>query len=216
MTEIRVGKTESIDSALRRFKRATQKAGVLSEVRKREHYEKPSSLYDMVMDDHGQKTQIQIIRLGALVMSLRELLQTDMKTAMKERESGKERLSVLRMVWAAVRNKEIDEKTELTDDAVMAVLMKEVKQREDTIKEIKDANRPDLVAKNEEEIEILKKYLPEPLSDEELKKVIQDVIATTGAKSMKDMGKVMGRVLAQTQGRAAGSRVSALVKELLK
>ena len=131
-------------------------------------------------------------------MSLRELLQTDMKTAMKERESGKERLSVLRMVWAAVRNKEIDEKTE------------------DTIKEIKDANRPDLVAKNEEEIEILKKYLPEPLSDEELKKVIQDVIATTGAKSMKDMGKVMGRVLAQTQGRAAGSRVSALVKELLK
>lgn len=146
-------------------------------------------------------------------MSLRELLQTDMKTAMKERESGKERLSVLRMVWAAVRNKEIDEKTELTDDAVMAVLMKEVKQREDTIK---DANRPDLVAKNEEEIEILKKYLPEPLSDEELKKVIQDVIATTGAKSMKDMGKVMGRVLAQTQGRAAGSRVSALVKELLK
>ena len=138
------------------------------------------------------------------------------KTAMKERESGKERLSVLRMVWAAVRNKEIDEKTELTDDAVMAVLMKEVKQREDTIKEIKDANRPDLVAKNEEEIEILKKYLPEPLSDEELKKVIQDVIATTGAKSMKDMGKVMGRVLAQTQGRAAGSRVSALVKELLK
>ena len=153
-------------------------------------------------------------------MSLRELLQTDMKTAMKERESGKERLSVLRMVWAAVRNKEIDEKTELTDDAVMAVLMKEVKQREDTIKEIKDANRPDLVAKNEEEIEILKKYLPEPLSDEELKKVIQDVIATTGAKSMKDMGKVMGkvmgRVLAQTQGRAAGSRVSALVKDLLK
>lgn len=149
-------------------------------------------------------------------MSLRELLQTDMKTAMKERESGKKRLSVLRMVWAAVRNKEIDEKTELTDDAVMAVLMKEVKQREDTIKEIKDANRPDLVAKNEEEIEILKKYLPEPLSDEELKKVIQDVIATTGAKSMKDMGKVMGRVLAQTQGRAAGSRVSALVKELLK
>ncbi|WP_418378117.1 GatB/YqeY domain-containing protein [Acidaminococcus sp.] len=149
-------------------------------------------------------------------MSLRELLQTDMKTAMKERESGKERLSVLRMVWAAVRNKEIDEKTELTDDAVMAVLMKEVKQREDTIQEIKDANRPDLVAKNEEEIEILKKYLPEPLSDEELKKVIQDVIATTGAKSMKDMGKVMGRVLAQTQGRAAGSRVSALVKELLK
>jgi uncharacterized protein YqeY len=149
-------------------------------------------------------------------MSLRELLQTDMKLAMKEREAGRQRLAVLRMAWSAIRNKEIDEKTELKDDAVIAVLMKEVKQREDTIKEIKDANRPDLVEKNEQEIEILKKYLPEPLSDEDLKKVIQDVIATTGAKSVKDMGKVMGRVLAQTKGRAAGSRVSALVKELLK
>jgi uncharacterized protein YqeY len=149
-------------------------------------------------------------------MSLRELLQTDMKQAMKDREAGKQRLAVLRMAWAAIRNKEIDEKTELKDDAVIAVLMKEVKQREDTIAEIKNANRPDLVASNEAEIEILKKYLPEPMSDEELKKVIQEEIGKTGAKSMKDMGKVMGRVLARTQGRAAGSHVSVLVKELLK
>lgn len=81
-------------------------------------------------------------------MSLREILQTDMKQAMKDRENGKLRLAVLRMVWAAIRNKEIDEKTELNDDAVLAVIMKEVKQREDTIKEVKDANRPDVVEKN--------------------------------------------------------------------
>ena len=149
-------------------------------------------------------------------MSLREILQTDMKHAMKDRENGKLQLTVLRMVWAAIRNKEIDEKTELKDDAVMAVIMKEIKQREDTIQEIKDANRPEMVEKNEQEIAILKKYLPQQLSDDELKEIVQAAIAKTGAKSMKDMGKVMGTVLAQTQGRASGQRVNAIVKALLQ
>ena len=148
-------------------------------------------------------------------MSLREILQTDMKQAMKDRENGKLRLAVLRMVWAAIRNKEIDEKTELKDDAVLAVIMKEVKQREDTIKEIKDANRPDLVEKNQQEIDVLKKYLPKQLSDDELKKIVEDAIARTGAKSMKDMGKVMGTVMARTKGQASGQRVNAMVKSLL-
>ena len=149
-------------------------------------------------------------------MALRERLQTDMKAAMKEREAGRLKLAVLRMVWVAVRNKEIDEKCTLDDDAVMAVLMKEVKQREDTIAEIKAANRPDLVAKNEQEIEILKGYLPKPLSDEELEAIVKDVIAAVGAKSMKDMGKVMGRVMAQTHGRASGQKINALVKGFLQ
>ncbi len=149
-------------------------------------------------------------------MSLREILQTDMKHAMKDRENGKLQLTVLRMVWATIRNKEIDEKTELKDDAVMAVIMKEIKQREDTIQEIKDANRPEMVEKNEQEIAILKKYLPQQLSDDELKEIVQAAIAKTGAKSMKDMGKVMGTVMAQTQGRASGQRVNAIVKALLQ
>jgi uncharacterized protein YqeY len=149
-------------------------------------------------------------------VALRELLQTDMKAAMKEREAGKLKLAVLRMVWAAIRNKEIDEKTTLNDDAVIAVLMKEVKQREDTIAEIKDANRPDLVEKNQQEIEILKNYLPKPLSDDELEAIVKDVIAAVGAKSMKDMGKVMGRVMAQTHGRASGQKINALVKGFLQ
>ena len=149
-------------------------------------------------------------------MSVRDILQTDMKHAMKDRENGKLQLTVLRMVWAAIRNKEIDEKTELKDDAVMAVIMKEIKQREDTIQEIKDANRPEMVEKNEQEIAILKKYLPQQLSDDELKEIVQAAIAKTGAKSMKDMGKVMGTVMAQTQGRASGQRVNAIVKALLQ
>ena len=144
-------------------------------------------------------------------MSLREILQTDMKQAMKDRENGKLRLAVLRMVWAAIRNKEIDEKTELNDDAVLAVIMKEVKQREDTIKEVKDANRPDVVEKNQQEIDVLKNYLPQQLSDDELK----EAIAKTGAKSMKDMGKVMGTVMARAKGQASGQRVNAMVKSLL-
>lgn len=149
-------------------------------------------------------------------MSLREVLQADMKQAMKDRESGKLRLAVLRMVWAAIRNKEIDEKTELKDDAVLAVIMKEVKQRQDTIKEVQDANRPDVVEKNQQEIEILNKYLPKQLSDDELKVIVQDAIAKTGAKSVKDMGKVMGLVMGKTKGQATGQRVNAMVKSLLQ
>lgn len=149
-------------------------------------------------------------------MSLREVLQADMKQAMKDRENGKLRLSVLRMVWAAIRNKEIDEKTELKDGAVLAVIMKEVKQRQDTIKEVQDANRPDVVEKNQQEIEILNKYLPKQLSDDELKVIVQDAIAKTGAKSMKDMGKVMGVVMGKTKGQATGQRVNAMVKSLLQ
>ena len=148
-------------------------------------------------------------------MSLREILQTDMKQAMKDRENGKLRLAVLRMVWAAIRNKEIDEKTELNDDAVLAVIMKEVKQREDTIKEVRDANRPDVVEKNQQEIDVLKKYLPQQLSDDELKAIVEEAIAKTGAKSMKDMGKVMGEVSPKVKGRADNRVVSGYVKKLL-
>ena len=129
MTEIKVGKTESLDSALRRFKRATQKAGVLSEVRKREHYEKPSVRRKKSLKLPENVNPDNHFMIWGFKVSLREILQTDMKHAMKDRENGKLQLTVLRMVWAAIRNKEIDEKTELKDDAVMAVIMKEIKER---------------------------------------------------------------------------------------
>ncbi|MCI2109455.1 MAG: GatB/YqeY domain-containing protein [Acidaminococcaceae bacterium] len=149
-------------------------------------------------------------------MSLRATLSADMKQAMKDREAGKQRLAVIRMAWAAIRNKEIDAKKELDDNEVCALLMKEVKQREDSITEFKKADRTDLVEANEQEIAILRKYLPEQLSDEDLKAMVQETIAATGAKTMKDMGKVMGAVMAKAKGRAEGGKISAFVRELLK
>ena len=149
-------------------------------------------------------------------MSLRATLSADMKQAMKDRQAGKQRLAVIRMAWAAIRNKEIDAKKELDDNEVCALLMKEVKQREDSIAEFKKADRTDLVEANEQEIAILRKYLPEQLSDEDLKAMVQETIAATGAKTMKDMGKVMGAVMAKAKGRAEGGKISAFVRELLK
>ena len=149
-------------------------------------------------------------------MSIKEQLTEDMKTAMKEREAGKLRLNVIRMVRSNIKNTEINEKRELNDDDVLAVLMKEVKMRQDSLEEFKKADRQELVAQAEEEIEILKKYLPAALSDDELKAIVAEVVTEVGATGPKDMGKVMPAVMAKTKGRADGKRISAMVRELLK
>lgn len=149
-------------------------------------------------------------------MSIKDQLTEDMKLAMKDRENGKLRLSVIRMVRSNIKNVEINDKKELTDDEVLAVLMKEVKMRQDSLEEFQKAGRSELVAQAEEEIKILKKYLPEALSDEELKGIVAEVVAEVGATTMKDMGKVMPAVMAKTKGRADGKRINAMVRELLK
>lgn len=149
-------------------------------------------------------------------MSIKDQLTEDMKLAMKDRENGKLRLSVIRMVRANIKNVEINDKKELSDDEVLAVLMKEVKMRQDSLEEFQKAGRNELVAQAEEEIKILKKYLPEALSDEELKGIVAEVVAEVGAATMKDMGKVMPAVMAKTKGRADGKRINAMVRELLK
>lgn len=149
-------------------------------------------------------------------MSIKDQLTEDMKQAMKDRENGKLRLSVIRMVRSNIKNVEINDKKELTDDEVLAVLMKEVKMRQDFLEEFQKAGRSELVAQAEEEIKILKKYLPEALSDEELKGIVAEVVAEVGATTMKDMGKVMPAVMAKTKGRADGKRINAMVRELLK
>ena len=148
-------------------------------------------------------------------MSIKDQLTADMKQAMKDREAGKLRLSVIRMVRAN-KNVEINDKKELTDDEVLAVLMKEVKMRQDSVEEFQKAGRDELVAQAKEEIAILKKYLPEALSDDELKAIVAEVIAAVGATSPKDMGKVMPAVMAKTKGRADGKRINVMVRELLK
>ena len=148
-------------------------------------------------------------------MSLKEKLTADMKEAMKAREEGRQRLGVIRMVRGAIRQQEIDGQKELDDDAVLAVISKEVKQRRDSIEEFKKGGREDLVAQNEAEIAVLMAYLPQQMAEGEIRKLVQDAIAATGASSPKEMGKVMGVASARLAGRADGRAISTKVKELL-
>ena len=149
-------------------------------------------------------------------MSIKDLLTEDMKQAMKDKESGKLRLSVIRMARANIKNIEIDEKRELNDDEVLAVLMKEVKMRQDSLEEFTKAGREELVEQAKQEIAILRKYLPEQLSDEELKALVEEAVAETGAAGPKDMGKVMAALMPKTRGRADGKRINTMVRELSK
>lgn len=148
-------------------------------------------------------------------MSLQTRLAEDMKQAMKEKEAGKFRLSVIRMVRASLKNSEIDRKRELTEDEVLEVLAKEVKMRRDSLEEFRKADRPDLVAGLEQEIAILMHYLPAQLSEEEVRALVTEAVARTGAAGPKEMGKVMAALMPQVRGRADGKLVNAIVREML-
>ena len=148
-------------------------------------------------------------------MSLKEKLTADMKEAMKAREEGRQRLGVIRMVRGAIRQQEIDGQKELDDDAVLAVISKEVKQRRDSIEEFKKGGREDLVAQNEAEIAVLMAYLPQQMAEGEIRKLVQDAITATGASSPKEMGKVMKELMPKVKGRADGKLVNQIVRELL-
>jgi hypothetical protein len=146
-------------------------------------------------------------------VSLQERLLEDMKTAMKSKD--KERLSVIRMARAAIKDKEINERKDLTDEEVIEVLAKLVKQNKDSITEYEKAGQEDKVKDLENEIAILQDYLPKQLSEEELVEIVEEVIAETKAESMRDMGKVMGVIMPKVTGRADGNVISQLVKERL-
>ena len=148
-------------------------------------------------------------------MSLQERLTEDVKTAMKAREAGKSRLSVLRMVKASIRNIEIDRKKELNDEEVLDVLAKEVKMRRDSMEDFRKGNRPDLVAALEEEIAILAEYLPAQLSEEEVRALVDQAVSQAQAVTAKDMGKVMAILMPQVKGKADGKLVNTLVRERL-
>jgi uncharacterized protein YqeY len=136
-----------------------------------------------------------------------------MKSAMKAGE--KDRLKVVRLILAAIKQVEVDKRIELDDSAVLAVLDKMVKQRRDSVEQFENGNREDLAAIERAEIEVLETYLPEQLSADELAAMVDEVIAATGAESMRDMGKVMGQIKAKAAGRADMGAVSATVKERL-
>lgn len=146
-------------------------------------------------------------------MSLLEILNSDMKQAMRDKE--KKKLSVIRMVKAALQNEAIHLGRELTNDEELTVLSRELKQRRDSFQEFSKAGRDDLSENVQEEITILTKYMPEQLSEEEIRQIVSETIAEVGASSKADMGKVMGGIMPKVKGKADGSLINKLVKEML-
>jgi len=146
-------------------------------------------------------------------VTLKERITEDMKAAM--RASEKERLSTIRMVQAAIKQREVDERIVLDDAQVIAVLEKMVKQRKESVAQFEQGGRADLADKEKAEIVLLQAYLPTQLTDAEIEALVRDAIASTGAASIKDMGKVMGAVKAKAAGRADMGAVSARIKATL-
>lgn len=148
-------------------------------------------------------------------MRLRDKINGDLTSAMKARAA--ERLSVLRMMKAAVKNKEIEARTELDDSAVIQVLSTLIKQRKDSIAQYTQGGRQDLADKEAAEIPIIEEYLPAAVTDEEIASVVEEVIRTAGASSIKDMGAVMKQSMARFAGKLVdGKKVNALVKAKLE
>lgn len=148
-------------------------------------------------------------------MSLKEQLTEDMKQAMKAKEAGKLRLSVIRMVRSAIKNVEIDSKKELAEEGVLDIVSKEVKMRRDSMEEFRKANRQDLVDQLEQEIAILLPYLPQQLTEAEVRALVSEAVAASGATTPKDMGKVMALLMPKVKGRADGKLVNNIVRESL-
>lgn len=146
-------------------------------------------------------------------MSLKARISDDMKTAMKAKEAAK--LAAIRLLLAAIKQKEVDERVELDDAAVAAVIEKLVKQRKDSVTQYEAANRQDLADVEKAEIAILAAYLPEKMSSEEVAAAVAAAVAQTGAKGPADMGKLMGVLKPQLAGKADMAEVSKLVKAAL-
>ncbi|MAF80209.1 glutamyl-tRNA amidotransferase [bacterium] len=149
----------------------------------------------------------------------KEKIQQDLKEALKGDDT--KRRDTLRLLLSAIQNEEIGKKgkekdEELSEEEVIGVLQKEAKKRKESIEAYTKGDRPDLVEKEEEELKIIEKYLPEEMGEEEVAKIVDEAVQTVNPESMKDFGKVMGEVMKRTKGRADNSKVSKLVKEKLE
>jgi uncharacterized protein len=248
MTMIRVKENEPFDVALRRFKRTIEKLGLLTELRAREFYEKPtaerkrkkaattsacaacscrkSSTKSRGSGPTGRRCPPtypgppEETQAGFLVsaierdtMSLKERITEDMKAAMRAKDA--ERLGTIRLLTAAMKQKEVDERIELDDTAVIGILDKMLKQRKDSIEAFEKAGRQDLADKEKAETAVLQAYLPARLSADEITAQVKAIVAELGAKGPGDMGKVMGAVKAKLAGKADMGLVSAAVKAAL-
>ncbi|MET3682455.1 uncharacterized protein YqeY [Alkalibacillus flavidus] len=148
-------------------------------------------------------------------MALLDRLNDDMKQAMRNKE--KDKLAVIRGIKSSLQNEALNKKDgELTEEEELQVLMREVKQRKDSLQEFKDADRKDLVDKTEQELALVESYLPKQLSDEELVEIIDETIQEVGATSKQDMGTVMSAVMPKVKGKTDGSKVNKLVMERLQ
>ena len=144
---------------------------------------------------------------------LTEQIRANLTESMKARSAG--RTSTLRMLQAALKNEQINVGHELSDEEAMSVVRKSIKQRQDSIEQFTKGNRPELAAKEKTEMEILKAYMPPELSDSEIEGGVREIIASTGAQSKKDMGKVMKEATARYKGRADGRKIQEIVSRLL-
>ncbi len=147
-------------------------------------------------------------------MNIKTQLNDSMKDAMKSGDEIRKR--TVRMVLAAVKQAEVDKRTELDDMAVIGLIQKEVKNRRESLEEARKANRADLIADNEAEIRVLEVFLPKAMPEEELREIVQAAITETGASTPADMGKVMKIVMGKVAGRAPNDKISSTVRELLQ
>ena len=148
------------------------------------------------------------------IMSLKEQITSDMKDAMRSKET--ERLGTIRLLLAAMKQKEVDERVELTAAHIVAIIEKMVKQRKDSITQFAAAKRDDLVLQETKELELLQTYLPTQLSDDEVMAAVQKAVITSGANGPQDLGKVIGLLKAELAGKADMGKVSGLVKNALQ
>ncbi len=146
-------------------------------------------------------------------MTLKDKLMDDLKQSMKNKEQI--RKSVVILIRSAIKQKEVDERVEVSEEDVLAIISKQMKQRKDALEEFKKAQREDLILQTEQEIEILTQYLPKQLTDDELESIIQEIINQIGATTMKDMGKIMGIATPKVQGKADGKRINEIAKKFL-
>jgi uncharacterized protein YqeY len=176
----------------------------------------PSSLKSSIKLKSGQPSfafSTHSISRVAQAMSLKDQITEDMKTAMRARET--DRLGTIRLLLAAIKQREVDERVTLDDAAITAIIDKMIKQRKDSISQFQAAQRDDLVAKENAELDVLGGYMPEQLSDEAVAAEVQAAIEATGAAGPQDMGKVMGVLKAKLAGRVDMTVVSGLVKAAL-
>lgn len=147
-------------------------------------------------------------------MTLQEKIEENLISAMKEKDE--EKVSTLRMLKSAIKNKEIEKKSDLDESDIIQIIQSQIKSRQDSIELYKQGERAELADKEQKEIAILKEYLPEQMSEEEIRSKVQEAIQKTGATEIKDMGKVMGILMAEIRGKANASLVSNITKEELQ